>query len=46
MEANTLIKINKIFLIYNEIQLGAVAKSYMRKGLPNIWGDAQIFSLM
>jgi hypothetical protein len=30
-------KENKIFLIYMEIQNGAVAKSYMRKGfLPNI----------
>ena len=26
-------KENKIFLIYEEIQSGAVAKSYMRKGL-------------
>jgi hypothetical protein len=26
-------KENKIFLIYKEIQLGGVAKSYMRKGL-------------
>jgi hypothetical protein len=25
-------KENKIFLIYKEIQMGAVAKSYMRKG--------------
>jgi hypothetical protein len=25
-------KANKIFLIYKEIQSGAVAKSYMRKG--------------
>jgi hypothetical protein len=25
-------KENKIFLIYREIQIGAVAKSYMRKG--------------
>jgi hypothetical protein len=33
MEANTLIKkIKKFFLIYNEIQVGAVAKSYMRTG--------------
>jgi hypothetical protein len=29
-------KENQIFLIYREIQSGAVAKSYMRKGLPNI----------
>jgi hypothetical protein len=26
-------KYNKIFLIYKEIHMGAVAKSYMRKGL-------------
>ncbi len=25
-------KENKIFLVYNEIQMGAAAKSYMRKG--------------
>jgi hypothetical protein len=25
-------KENKIFLIYKDIQMGAVAKSYMRKG--------------
>ncbi len=29
-----------------EIQMGAVAKSFMRKGLPNIRGNAQIFSLI
>ncbi len=29
--------------MYKEIQTGAVAKSYMW-GLPNIWGNAQIFS--
>ncbi len=29
-------KENKIFLIYKEIQIGAVAKLYMRKGIPNI----------
>ena len=29
-------KENQIFLIYKEIQSVAVAKSYMRKGLPNI----------
>ncbi len=29
---DTLIKEKKIFLIYKEIQNGAVAKSYMRKG--------------
>jgi hypothetical protein len=28
-------KENKIFLIYKEIQEGAVAKSYMRKGFLN-----------
>jgi hypothetical protein len=27
---------NKIFLIYSEIQSGAVAKSYMRKGFLNM----------
>ncbi len=27
-------KENKIFLIYKEIQSGAVTKSYMRKGFP------------
>jgi hypothetical protein len=27
-------KENKIFLIYQEIHSGAVAKSYMRKGFP------------
>jgi hypothetical protein len=27
-------KTNKIFLIYREIESGAVAKSYMRKGFP------------
>ncbi len=27
-------KEKKIFLIYREIQMGAVAKSYMRKGFP------------
>jgi hypothetical protein len=32
-------KENQIFLIYKEIQSGAVAK----EGLPNIWGNAQIF---
>jgi hypothetical protein len=36
-------KEKKIFLIYKEIQSGAVAKSYMyEEGLPNIWGNAQI----
>jgi hypothetical protein len=29
-------KENKIFLIYNEIQIGSGAKSFMRKGFPNI----------
>ncbi len=38
-------KENNIFLIYKEIQSGAVAKSYMRKGLL-IWGNAQIFHLI
>jgi hypothetical protein len=34
---NTLIeKKNKIFLIYTEIQMGTVAKSYVKEGLPNI----------
>jgi hypothetical protein len=28
----TVIKGNKIFLVYKEIQMGSVAKSYMRKG--------------
>jgi hypothetical protein len=32
-------KENQIFLIYKEIQSGAAAK----EGLPNIWGNAQIF---
>jgi hypothetical protein len=27
-------KEKKIFLIYKEIQIGSVAKSYMRKGFP------------
>jgi hypothetical protein len=35
-------KENQIFLINKEIQRGAVAKSY-EEGLPNIWGNAQIF---
>ncbi len=29
-------KENEIFLIYKEILMGSVAKSYMREGLPNI----------
>jgi hypothetical protein len=33
MGPNTDKKLNKIFLIYKEIQSGAVAMSYMRKGL-------------
>ncbi len=43
----TLIKKNIKFSTYiREIQKGAVAKSYMRKGcLIHIWGNAQIFSL-
>jgi hypothetical protein len=32
MECHTDKKENQIFLIYREIQSGAVAKSYMRKG--------------
>ncbi len=37
-------KENQIFLIYKEIQSGGVAKSYTyEEGLPNIWGNAQIF---
>ncbi len=37
----------EIFLIYKKIQMGAVAKSYMRieEGLPNIWGNAQTFNV-
>ncbi len=39
-------KENEIFLIYKEIQNGAVAKSYMRieEGLTTIWGNAHIFN--
>jgi hypothetical protein len=33
MGPNTDKKLNKIFLIYKEIQSGAVAMSYRRKGL-------------
>ncbi len=33
LEATLIEKGNKIFIIYKEIQSGAVAKSYMRKGL-------------
>jgi hypothetical protein len=39
-------KVNQIFLIYKEIQSGAVAKSYMRKGFlihEKIKKNAQIF---
>jgi hypothetical protein len=36
-------KENKIFLTYQEIQNGAVAKSYMRKGFLIYLGNAQIF---
>ncbi len=37
-------KENEILLIYNEIQMGAVAKSYIyEEGLPSIWGNAKIF---
>jgi hypothetical protein len=39
---NTDKKENKIFLIYKEIQMGSVAKSYMRKRF--LRGNAQIFS--
>ncbi len=35
-------KENQIFLIYKEIQSGAVAKSYMSKGFL-IWGNEQTF---
>jgi hypothetical protein len=37
-------KENKIFLLYKELQMGVVAKSYNEEGLPNILGNAQIFS--
>jgi hypothetical protein len=38
-------RVNKIFLINKEIQSGGVAKSYIyEEGLPNIRGNAQIFS--
>jgi hypothetical protein len=36
-------KQNKIFLVYKEVESGAVAKSYSEEGLPNIRGNAQIF---
>jgi hypothetical protein len=36
-------KENQIFLIYREIQSGAVAKSYMTNGLLNIWGNIFAF---
>jgi hypothetical protein len=36
-------KENEICLVYKEIQMGAVAKSYMRKGIL-VRGNAQIFS--
>ncbi len=35
-------KENKIFLVYEEIQMGSDAVMY-EKGLPNICGNAQIF---
>jgi hypothetical protein len=48
-------KENQIFLIYKEIQSGAVAKSYMRKGFliyvemskyfPIIWGPYTLYSI-
>jgi hypothetical protein len=31
-----------MFLIYKEIQMGSSAKSYMRKGFPNIRGNASV----
>jgi hypothetical protein len=38
-------KENEIFLIYTEIQMGSVAKSHTYgEGLPNIWGNGQIFN--
>jgi hypothetical protein len=37
-------KENKIFLLYKEIQKGAVAKSYLRKGFLKYEENAQIFS--
>jgi hypothetical protein len=37
-------KEKKIFLVYKELQMGVVAKSYNEEGLPNIRGNAQIFS--
>jgi hypothetical protein len=36
-------KENQIFLIYKEIQNGAVAKSYVTYGLLNIWGNICAF---
>ena len=36
-------KENRIFLIYREIQSGAVAKSYMRKGFLIYEENAEIF---
>ncbi len=40
-------KENQVFLIYKEIQSGAVAKSYVyEEGVPNICGNAQIFPYM
>ncbi len=39
-----LIKKKTKFSIYKEIRMGSVAKSYIyEEGLPNIWGNAQIF---
>jgi hypothetical protein len=38
-------KENEIFLIYKEIQMESVPKSYMyEERLPNIRGNAQIFN--
>jgi hypothetical protein len=36
-------KENNIFLIYKEIPSWAVANVIYEEGLPNIWGNAQIF---
>jgi hypothetical protein len=37
-------KENQIFLIYNEIQNGGVATSYMGKGFSNIWENVRIIN--
>ncbi len=36
-------KSNQIFSIYKEIQSGSSCKVIYEEGLPNIWGNAQIF---